>query len=83
MDFVTWIIFGLIVGVIANFVDPRKAQGGILGAIVLGVVGGVVGGYVGNLHFGQGVTGLNVSSNLVAVAGALLVVYAARFLKKT
>ncbi len=82
MNFVSWIVFGLIVGVIANVIDAKKAQGGLAGAIVLGVVGGVVGGFIGELIFGQSVTGINVSSIVLAVAGALVVLYAARFLKK-
>ena len=72
MTILYWIIFGLIVGAIANFIAP-SSQGGIVGSIVLGIIGAVVGGYLGQKFFGVGVTGFNVMSFVVAVAGSLLV----------
>jgi uncharacterized membrane protein YeaQ/YmgE (transglycosylase-associated protein family) len=78
MDLLAWIAFGLITGVIANVIDPRPSAGGILGAVVLGIVGAVVGGFLGNLLFGVGVTGFNISSFIVAVAGALLLLWGSR-----
>lgn len=80
MDILTWIIFGLIVGVIANIIDPRPAQGGIIGAIILGIVGALVGGFIGNLIFGVDVTGFNFPSFIVAVLGALAVLFIGRML---
>ena len=44
MSILLWVVFGLIVGSIANFIDPRESQGGLLGSITLGIVGSVVGG---------------------------------------
>ncbi len=82
MDLLAWILFGLITGVITNLIDPRPSSGGILGAIVLGIVGAIVGGYLGSLLFGVGVTGFNISSFLVAVAGALIVLFASRMLTR-
>ena len=67
-----WILFGLIAGSIANFIAP-SSRGGIIGSIILGIVGAVVGGYLGQKFFGVGVTGFNVKSFVVAVAGSLLV----------
>lgn len=78
MDILAWIVFGLIVGIIANVIDPQPARGGIFGAIVLGIVGALVGGLIGNWIFGQGVTGFNLPSFLIAVAGSLLVLFVAR-----
>lgn len=75
MSILTWIIFGLIVGVIANVLDPATEQGGLLGAIVLGVAGAIVGGILGNLIFGVGVSGFNLSSFVVAVLGSLLLLF--------
>lgn len=75
--FIYWIIFGLIAGAIASFIAPG-ARGGIIGSIVLGIVGAVVGGYLGRMFFGVGVTGFNVMSFVVAVAGSLLVLFIAR-----
>ncbi|RJO62344.1 GlsB/YeaQ/YmgE family stress response membrane protein [candidate division WS5 bacterium] len=82
MNILAWILFGLIVGVIANIIDPRPSQGGIIGAIILGVIGALLGGFLGNLIFGVGVSGFNISSFIIAVIGALLVLWVARVLGK-
>ncbi len=79
MTIIYWIIFGLIAGTIANFIVP-SSKGGIVGSIVLGIVGAVVGGYLGQKFFAVGVTGFNLTSFAVAVAGALLVVFIGRLL---
>ncbi|MCJ7804921.1 GlsB/YeaQ/YmgE family stress response membrane protein [Patescibacteria group bacterium] len=81
MNIIYWIIFGLIVGSIANFIAP-SSQGGILGSIVLGIIGAVVGGYLGQRFFGVGVTGFNLMSFVVAVAGSLLVIFIGRLLMR-
>lgn len=78
MNIVAWIVFGLIVGIIANIIDPRPAQGGVLGAIVLGIVGAIVGGFIGNWIFGVGVTGFNLPSFLIAIGGSLLLMFIVR-----
>ena len=39
-----WIVFGLIVGVIAKLVMPGRDPGGMLVTIALGIAGAVVGG---------------------------------------
>jgi len=79
MTIIYWVVFGLIAGTIANFLSP-SAQGGIIGSIILGIIGAVVGGYLGEKFFGVGVSGFNVMSFVVAVAGALLVLWIARVL---
>ncbi len=77
MTIIYWIIFGLIAGSIANFIAPNS-KGGIVGSIILGIIGAVVGGYLGQMFFGVGVTGFNVMSFVVAIAGALLVLFISR-----
>lgn len=78
MNILAWVLFGLIAGVIANMIDPRPAQGGVLGAIVLGIVGALLGGFLANLLFGVGVTGFDLTSFIIAVAGSLLVLMVGR-----
>lgn len=83
MNILAWILFGLIAGVIANVVDPRPSQGGILGAIVLGIVGALVGGFLANLIFGIGIAGFDFTSMLIAIAGSLLVLMVGRMLSRS
>lgn len=82
MNILSWILFGLIAGIIANLIDPRPAQGGILGAIVLGIVGALLGGFLANLFFGLEITGFNITSFIIAVAGSLLVLVIGRALTR-
>jgi uncharacterized membrane protein YeaQ/YmgE (transglycosylase-associated protein family) len=44
-----WIIFGLIVGVVAKVLMPGKDPGGLIVTIVLGIVGALVGGFLGRV----------------------------------
>jgi len=81
MSIIYWVVFGLIAGVIANFIAPGF-KGGILGTILLGIVGAVIGGWLGQRFFGVGVTGFNLMSFVVAVAGAILVLFIGRLLMR-
>ncbi len=42
-----WILFGLIVGILAKFVMPGKDPGGFIVTILIGIAGAVLGGYIG------------------------------------
>ena len=76
MSFVAWIILGLIAGFIASKLVNKTGEG-MLMDIVLGIVGAVVGGWLFHTFGMPGVTGLNLYSIVVAVAGAavFLVIY--------
>ena len=74
MGFLTWILIGLVAGVIAKMVMGDRF-GWIL-TIVLGIVGALVGGWVFRFFGGPSVTGFNVMSILVAVVGAVIVLFA-------
>jgi uncharacterized membrane protein YeaQ/YmgE (transglycosylase-associated protein family) len=49
MGILGWIIFGLIVGIVAKFVMPGRDPGGFIVTALLGMVGAVVGGYLGRV----------------------------------
>ena len=76
MSFIAWIVLGLIAGFIASRLVKRTGEGVFLD-ILLGIVGAVAGGWLFGLFGMHGVTGLNIYSLVVAVAGAavLLVLY--------
>ena len=82
MGFLSWIVMGLIVGVLAKFIMPGKDPGGIIITILIGIAGSFVGGFIGSfLGFGP-VTGFNVGSLLLAIGGAVLLLILYRFVKK-
>ena len=75
MGILSWIIFGLIAGIIAKWIMPGKENVGIIVTIILGIVGAVVGGYI-STFFGFGkVDGFNFGSFVVAGIGAIVVLY--------
>ncbi|BBQ89076.1 hypothetical protein WP3W18E06_22040 [Raoultella ornithinolytica] len=81
MGIISWIIFGLIAGILAKWIMPGKDGGGFIVTIVLGVIGAVVGGWI-STFFGFGkVDGFNFGSFVVAVIGALVVLFIYRKIK--
>jgi len=72
MGWIAWIILGLIAGFIGSKLVNRTGSG-ILLDIVIGIVGAIVGGWIGSKLGLGGVNGLNVSSILLAVVGAVIV----------
>ncbi|HXQ13291.1 MAG TPA: GlsB/YeaQ/YmgE family stress response membrane protein [Caulobacteraceae bacterium] len=74
MGILAWIVLGLIAGFIGSKIVNHTGSG-ILMDIVLGVVGALVGGFVFSLFGAVGVTGFNIYSMLVAVVGAVVVLW--------
>ena len=72
MPFLSWVVLGLLAGFIGSKIVNKRGEGFLLD-IVLGIVGAIAGGWVFSLLGAGGVTGLNLYSLLVAVAGAILV----------
>lgn len=74
MSVIAWIILGLIAGFIASKIVNKTGQGLVLD-IVLGIVGAIVGGFIFSLFGATGVTGFNLWSLIVAVIGAIVVLW--------
>jgi uncharacterized membrane protein YeaQ/YmgE (transglycosylase-associated protein family) len=82
MGIISWIILGLIVGVIAKFIMPGKDPGGIVVTILLGIAGALIGGFISSsLGFGA-VSGFNVQSLIIAVCGSIVLLIIYRIVKK-
>jgi uncharacterized membrane protein YeaQ/YmgE (transglycosylase-associated protein family) len=47
MGILSWILFGLVVGVIAKLLMPGRDPGGFIVTILLGIAGALIGGFVG------------------------------------
>jgi uncharacterized membrane protein YeaQ/YmgE (transglycosylase-associated protein family) len=74
MSIIAWIILGLIAGFIASKIVNKSGEGLVLD-IVLGIVGAVVGGWLFSAFGMSGVSGVNIYSLLVAVIGAVVVLF--------
>lgn len=81
MGLIATIVVGLIAGWLASLI--MKTKTGLLLDLVLGVVGSVVGGWVASLLAGVDlVTGVNLTSIVVSLIGAIIVVAVYRLIKK-
>jgi len=76
MGILAWIILGLIAGAIAKAIMPGRDPGGFIVTALIGIVGAVIGGFLGNMLFGiGGVSGVDIRSILIAIVGALLLLW--------
>jgi uncharacterized membrane protein YeaQ/YmgE (transglycosylase-associated protein family) len=75
MGIITWLILGLIAGFIGSKIVNKSGLGFWLD-IALGIVGAIVGGFLSSAVFGwEGITGLNIWSLIVAIAGSVVVLW--------
>ena len=75
MGFWGWIVLGGIAGWLASIVAGNNEKQGIVGNIVIGILGAFIGGFIINVIGGEGITGFNPWSLLVAVMGATLLLF--------
>ena len=77
MGIIAWIVLGLIAGWLAGMI--MKGGGyGIIGDIVLGIIGALIGGWITSAVLGVGISGFNVTSLVIAVLGAIILVAISR-----
>ncbi|MGH6958499.1 MAG: GlsB/YeaQ/YmgE family stress response membrane protein [Caulobacteraceae bacterium] len=74
MGILAWVVLGLIAGFIASRIVNHTGAGIVLD-LVLGIVGALVGGFLFSIFGAAGVTGFNLYSLLVAVVGAVVVLW--------
>lgn len=76
MGVLGWIVFGLIVGVIAKLVMPGRDPGGIIVTMLIGIVGALIGGFLGRV---MGLYGPNEAAGLfMSIIGAVLLLFVYR-----
>ena len=73
-NIISWIIFGLIAGVIAKLIMPGRDPGGFIITILLGIAGAVDGGFIGVSVLGIGSSrgGFSVTGFFTQVIFAVL-----------
>lgn len=70
MGIIAWILFGLIVGIIAKLLMPGRDPGGFIVTMLIGVAGAIVGGYIGRM---MGLYGPNEGAGwIVSILGAVI-----------
>ena len=81
MSILGWILFGLIVGVVAKLIMPGPDPGGMIVTIFLGIVGALIGGFIGRMlgWYGEG----DPVGFIMAVIGAIVVLFGYREISST
>ena len=70
MGIITWILFGLVIGVIAKLLMPGRDPGGFIVTILLGIAGALLGGFIGRA---MGLYGPDESAGwIMSILGAIV-----------
>jgi uncharacterized membrane protein YeaQ/YmgE (transglycosylase-associated protein family) len=81
MSIIGWILFGLIVGIVAKLIMPGPDPGGMVVTILVGIVGALIGGFIGRMlgWYGEG----DPVGFIMAVIGAIVVLFGYRKISRT
>ena len=75
MGIFTWIVLGLIVGVLAKWIMPGEGPSGFFLTVFLGIAGAIVGGYLGSFLGLGTMSEFSLTNILVATGGAVLLLF--------
>jgi uncharacterized membrane protein YeaQ/YmgE (transglycosylase-associated protein family) len=77
MSIVLFLVFGLLVGLLARALMPGRQKMGFLMTALLGIAGSFVGGFLTALITDKRVTDLNAAGLIGSIIGAMLVLFLA------
>jgi uncharacterized membrane protein YeaQ/YmgE (transglycosylase-associated protein family) len=78
MGILSWILFGLVIGIIAKLLMPGRDPGGFIVTILLGIAGALLGGFIGRAMGFYGPT--EGAGWLMSIGGAILLLVIYRML---
>jgi uncharacterized membrane protein YeaQ/YmgE (transglycosylase-associated protein family) len=79
LSVIGWIVFGLVVGVIAKLLMPGRDPGGLTVTALLGIGGALLGGLVGRALGFYG--SADAAGYLMSILGAVVILFAYRRLR--
>lgn len=82
MGILSWIILGLLAGLIAKAIRQGKDPGGWIITIIIGLLGSVVGGWIGSALGWGTVNEFSIRTLLLSTGGAVIVLWIFALLKK-
>ena len=83
MDLLIALVIGGVIGWLASIVMKTNSRQGLLSDIIVGVIGGLIGGFLlTQLGEGGAVTGINLTSILVAFIGAVILLALLRLVRR-
>lgn len=78
---ISWVVFGLVIGLIARLLYPGRQPMGLLSTMVLGIVGSLVGGFISwGLGFRPEEGAFRGAGWIMSIVGALIVVWVSLYL---
>jgi uncharacterized membrane protein YeaQ/YmgE (transglycosylase-associated protein family) len=77
MSILLFLVFGLVVGLIARAIMPGRQSMGLLATMVLGVIGSFVGGFLASLVTSSRITDFNTAGIIGSILGAVVVMLVA------
>lgn len=80
LEIIIWIVFGGIIGWIASLIMRNDESQGLVGNVIVGVGGALLGGFVARQLFGLDIEGFNVTSFVVSLFGAVILIALTRLL---
>ena len=81
VNFIAWLIVGLIAGALARLIMPGRDPMGIIATILLGIVGSIVGGLVSWAIWGSDTRGFQRAGLLLSILGAIVVLWIWRMMR--
>lgn len=82
MGIFSWLVLGLVAGVLAKLLMPGKDPGGFFVTILIGIFGSYLGVWLGGKLGLGGMQSLNLEGIITATAGAFVLLFIYRLLKK-
>jgi len=79
MGILSWIVFGLVVGVVAKLIMPGRDPGGIIVTMLLGIGGAITGGLLAWAAGFGGISAFDIRSVSIAIFGAVILLIGYRF----
>jgi uncharacterized membrane protein YeaQ/YmgE (transglycosylase-associated protein family) len=72
MAILSWIVFGLVVGIIAKLLMPGKDPGGFIVTMLLGIAGSLIGGFIGRAFSGSSPGASAGAGYIMSILGAII-----------
>ena len=82
VNLILWIVLGGVAGWLASIVMGKDAQMGAVANVIVGIVGALLGGFLFNLFGAAGATGFNLWTLLVAVVGAVVLLFVISLIRR-
>jgi uncharacterized membrane protein YeaQ/YmgE (transglycosylase-associated protein family) len=82
MGILSWIVVGALAGWIASMIMGKNDQMGAVANIGVGIAGAIIAGFILKLFGVGGINGLNLYSIMMAILGAVLLLWVIDKIKK-